>query len=143
MNEAGHIIPAPEVEPDEIVAQVKDELFHLVSERMRLHQGHRLNRARLPLHAFDQCVENVAPPERFLGRLRFWNVDAERALHPEGADAESQQRQIEERSARCNVRDHTGLREMQTANAAPDHRIARRDRDGSPALGILIGQLAG
>jgi len=92
---------------------------------MRFIDGHALNVvARQPLR-FGKRYEYVAPPQRFFGRLRFWNVNAEGALHPGCPDAEGQQCQIEERSAGRHVRDHTRLREMQAAHAIPNDDVAR------------------
>jgi hypothetical protein len=33
MNEAGHVIPSLEVEPEQVVSEHVDELLHLVGER--------------------------------------------------------------------------------------------------------------
>ena len=36
VDEAGHVIPAPEIQADDVIAQVINELLHLVRQRMRL-----------------------------------------------------------------------------------------------------------
>ena len=43
VDQARHVIPAPQIQAQDMVAQVVEELFHLERERMRLHQRHALD----------------------------------------------------------------------------------------------------
>ena len=78
MDQAGHVIPAAQIEREECVAQIVGELFHLIGQRMRFHQRHALDVVAAASPSHGQGVEQIAPPERFFGRFGSWECRTER-----------------------------------------------------------------
>src|SRR6185295_11663881 len=80
MDEARHVIPAAEIEPEDVVAQMEEKLLHLEGERMRLDQRHAFDGPVGPvLEALDR-MKRFRPPQRLIRRLRLGNVDTRRML---------------------------------------------------------------
>ena len=80
MDQAGHVVPAAEIQPKDVVPQIPGELFRLKRERMRFDQRHALDRVcGQPFEARNH-LEEIAPPKSFVSRFRFRDVDAQRML---------------------------------------------------------------
>jgi hypothetical protein len=63
VDQAGHIVPAPEIQSDDVIAKLVDEFFHLISERMRFNQRHTLDVAAWKIFCGFDCFEKIAPPQ--------------------------------------------------------------------------------
>ena len=125
MNQAGHVIPAAQVQSDDVIAQVVSELFHLKRQRVRLHQRHALDVVVRQAAPLRQRLEQIAPPQRFFRRLRFRNVDTQRMLQLRRIDAIEDARHIEQRRRDQFARNQPGLVQVQSARAGEDHRAIR------------------
>ena len=80
MDQAGHVIPAAEIQAENVVAQIPGELLHLEGQRMRFDQRHALDGIRWQALGARNHLEKIAPPQRLVRRLRFRNVEAQRML---------------------------------------------------------------
>ena len=107
-----------------MIAQVVDELFHLVSDRMRLYQRHALDVSAGPRARVFNRLEQIAPPQSLFGRLRLRNVKAERMPQTIRVGLIRDHCHIEKRSRHQFIRKDSGLADMQTARAGKDHRAA-------------------
>src|SRR5271170_1020157 len=125
-----------------MVAQVVGELFERERKRMGLDERHALDVIlRLSLELGER-LQHVAPPERFLGRLRFRNVHRKRMFQAREVELVDEQREIEERGRGQLAAEKAGLIEVQSADACESHRLGSADTDGSAALLILERELA-
>ncbi len=143
MDEARHVVPASEIQADEILAQIEQKLFHLIRQRVRFDQRHRPDRARLPAFSLDNRVEERFPPERLFRRLGLWNVDAQRMPQPVVVQPKRQEGDVEQRCAgQRSVGKDARLAQVQAAHAIPNDRLARHDADGAAAFRVVVGQLS-
>ena len=142
MDQAGHVIPAAQIQPEDVVAQVVEELLHLKGHRMRLDQRHALDviAGAKPL-AVASRLKHVAPPQRLVGRLGLGNVDRERMLEPRRA------RRCARSSARSNSDAEVSSRRDTPAwlRCRPRTRIQVTVALGlmptrPPALRVVVGQ---
>ena len=69
VDEAGHVIPAAEVEAENVRPQVVDEFFHLIGQRVGFDQRHALDVVLRPATRLGQGGEEIAPPQRLFRRL--------------------------------------------------------------------------
>src|SRR5207245_11073345 len=69
VDQAGHVVPAAQVQSDDVIAEVVGKLLHLKRQGMRFNQRHALDvvvRQDAPLR---ESLEQIAPPQRFLSRF--------------------------------------------------------------------------
>ena len=78
MDQARHVVPAAQIKRQDVIAKVVRKLLHLIRERMRFNERHALDRILRPAFCLRDCLEQVAPPERFLGRFGFRHVERQR-----------------------------------------------------------------
>src|SRR6266481_7668294 len=64
VDQAGHVIPTPEVQSQDVVAQIPGKFFHLKCQRMRFHQRHAFDGIRWPALQPRNHLEKIAPPQR-------------------------------------------------------------------------------
>ena len=139
VDQARHVVPAPQVEGHDVVPKVVDELLHLKGHGMRFHQGHALDVILGPAACLGHGPEDVSPPQPLLGGLRLGDVDRERMLEPGRVDLEGDQRQVEERGGEQLVLDHPRLVQVESAGPDGDHGPALGD--GDLAVPLLVGVL--
>ncbi len=142
VDQARHVVPAAQVQAQDVVAQRVEELLHLVGERMGLDQRHAADGVAGPATRLGHRLEGVAPPHRLLRRLRLGDVDAQRVPHALGLDLVDDEREVEQRGRGEPAGGHAGLGEVEAAHPAPDDGRAGRDAHPAPALRVLVGQAA-
>ena len=143
VDEAGHVIPSSEVQPQDVVPEVEQELLHLVGERVRLDQRHAADPLLGPTARPRYGLERVAPPLRFLRRLRLGDIDGERVAEPLRLHLMGDHRQVEQRGGGERFAgEDPGLGEMEAAHAVPDHGARGLDPHPAAALPVLVGELA-
>ena len=62
VNQARHVVPSAKIQRQNVLAQVIDEFFHLICQRMRLHQRHALDVVGRPATQLSNRLEEIAPP---------------------------------------------------------------------------------
>ena len=75
MDERCHVVPTTKVETEDVIAEIVEELFHLESLRVRFDQRHALDVAVLPSTQPLDLIKEIVPPQSFLRRFRFGNVE--------------------------------------------------------------------
>src|ERR1700682_4367489 len=65
IDEAGHVIPAAEIQTNDMVAKVVEKFLDLIRERMRFDQGHALDEITRPAAEKRKLLKKIAPEERF------------------------------------------------------------------------------
>src|SRR5258707_3320374 len=98
MDQAGHVVPAAEIQPHDVVAKIPRKLFHLKSERMRFDQRHALDGIRWQALEAGNHLEKIAPPESLIGGFGFREVNAQRLSQRAEVHLISQHRDVQERS---------------------------------------------
>ncbi len=127
-----------------MLAQLEEELLHLVGEGVRLDQRHAADGRARPAARLGDGLEHVAPPGALLGALGLGDVDRERVPQLRRVQRVREQGEVEERGARDRaVGGDPGLREVQPADAVPDGDAARLDADAAAALAVLVRERAG
>ena len=105
IDQRGHVIPAAEVQSQAVVAQIEKKFLHLIGQRVRLHQRHAFDVVLRQALLFGENLEEIAPPEGFLGRLALGDVHGEIVRQPRGIDLIPDQSQIEQGSGHDFVLD--------------------------------------
>ncbi len=98
MDQAGHVVPAPEIQAHDVVAKIPRKLFHLIREWMRFDECHALDGVRGQALQAGDHLKKIAPPESLVGGFRFRNVDAQRMLQRAEIHLISHHRDVEQRS---------------------------------------------
>src|SRR5579872_611616 len=88
---------------------------------MRLYQRHTLDIVLRQSLMFGKSLEQIAPPESFLGGLALRNVNREIVRQRRGIDLIPDQSQIEQASRHELVLDYAALAEMQSTWPHPRH----------------------
>ena len=124
MNQAGHVVPAAQVQTHNVVPQIPGEFFHLKCQWMGFHERHAPDGARR--QAFQACnhLEQIAPPQRLVRRIRFGNVNAQWVLQRVEIHLVRDHRHVKQRSGQKFARQNAGLMQVQTAWPRENHRRA-------------------
>ncbi len=78
MDQAGHVVPAAEIQAQDVLPQIPGKLFHLKSERVRFDQRHALDGICGQAFQPGDHLKKIAPPKSFVGRFGFRDVNAQR-----------------------------------------------------------------
>ena len=62
VDQAGHVVPAAEIQAEDVLAKVIKEFLDLVGQWVRLHEGHALDVVARPSSGFGYCLEQITPP---------------------------------------------------------------------------------
>src|SRR6266850_6735197 len=109
VDQAGHVVPAAEIEPHDVVAKIPGKLFHLKSERMRFDQRHAFDGVRRQPPEAGNHLEKIAPPESLVGGFGLGNVNTKRMLERAEVRLISDHRDVEERSGQQFPGQNSGL----------------------------------
>ena len=143
MNEAGHVIPAAEIQAEDVIAKVPGEFFHLKREGMGFDERHALDGVCGQAFCAGDHLKQVAPPEGFVAGLGFGDVEAERVRERRDLDLIGDHGDVEQRGGEQLAGKDAGLMEMQAAGAREDDGFAGLDGDAAVALAIEIAEASG
>ena len=142
VDQAGHVIPASQVQPDDVVAQVVRELFHLEGQRVRLHQCHAFDVVMRKAPPLRQRLEQISPPKRFFSRFRFRNIETQWVLQFRRINSVEDATNIEQRGRNHLPGNQASLAQVQAARTGEDHRCAGLNRRGAIAFLVVIRELS-
>src|SRR5882724_1524648 len=134
MYKAGHIVPTPQVQAKDMVAQVVKKLFHLKCKGMRLDQCHAFDIVRWQPASFRKRLKQVAPPDCFFSRFRLRDVNRQRVFKAVDVYAINKQGRVEERSGHQLAGEKSCLTDVKTTYPGEDNGIALPDADTLVAL---------
>src|ERR1700732_5177376 len=96
MDQASHVVPAAQVQRQDVLSQVAGKLFHLVCKRVRLNKRHALDVVCGPSFPAGYRLKNTAPPSGLFGGFRFGNVKRKRMLEFGWVDLKRDKRHVEQ-----------------------------------------------
>ena len=140
VNQAGHVVPAAQIQAENVITQIPGKLFHLKCQRMRFHQRHALDRIRRRSLQSRNHLEEIAPPQRFVRRFRFRNVNAQRMLQRIEVRLIRNHRHVKERCGQQFARQNSRLMQMQPARPRENYRRAGVDAHGLVAFAVKISE---
>src|SRR5258706_13992013 len=100
MDQAGHVVPAAEIQPHDMVAKIPRKFFHLKSQRMRFDQRHALDGIRWQALEAGNHLEKIAPPESLIGGFGFRNVKEKRMNQSAEVQQKSHYRNVKRRNTK-------------------------------------------
>ncbi len=123
MDEAGHVIPAAEIQAEEVIAQMEGEFLELVGEGMGFDEGHAFNGIFRQRAGTRDGLEEVTPPEGFSGGFGFGDIEGKGMGKSSEISLPGDDGHIEERGGEQFAGKHACLMEVKAAGAGEDHGL--------------------
>ena len=142
MDQAGHVVPASEIQSHNVVAKIPSKFLHLKCQRMRFDQRHALDGIRGQTFESRNHLEQIAPPKCLVRGFGFRNVNAQRMLQRAEVHLISHHCDIEQRSRKQFSGQNSRLVQVQSAGPREDNGGTRIDADGFVALTVEVREPA-